>query len=68
MTSLVISIFFKVMRKMAKICFFSKINLVKAIKRVLQKLFSAFKSQDNMQIEYMSVNMLVVLKNPIKRC
>ena len=52
MTSLVISIFFKVMRKMAKICFFSKINLVKAIKRVLQKLFSAFKSQDNMQIEY----------------
>ena len=32
--------------------FFSKINLAKAIKRVLQKPFSAFKSQDNIQIEY----------------
>ena len=32
--------------------FFSKINLVAARKKDFQDLFTAFESQDNMQIEY----------------
>ena len=36
---------------MAKICFFSKINLATATKK-FQDLFPAFKSQDSIQIEY----------------
>ena len=32
--------------------FFSKINLVTARKKDFQDLFSAFESQDNIQIEY----------------
>ena len=40
------------MQKMAKICFFSsKINLVTAKKKDFQDLFSAFESEDNIQIE-----------------
>ena len=32
--------------------FFSKINLVTATKKDFQDLFSAFESQENIQIEY----------------
>ena len=37
---------------MAKICFFSKINLVKAEKKYLHNIFLAFESQDNVKFEY----------------
>ena len=37
---------------MAKTCLFSKTNLVAARKKDFLDLFSAFESQDNMQIEY----------------
>ena len=46
--------------------FFSKANLVTATKKYFQGVFSTFESQDNMQIEYIWVNMLMFLKNPIK--
>ena len=39
------------MRKMATICFFLKLTLWQLEKNV-QDLFSAFESQDNIQIEY----------------
>ena len=45
---------------------FSKINLVTARKKIFKIFFLAFESQDNIQIEYIYVNMLF-LKNPIKR-
>ena len=45
--------------------FFSKANLVTATKKYFQGVFSTFESQDNMQIEYIWVNMLMFLKNPI---
>ena len=48
--------------------FFSKINLVAARKKNFKNLYSAFESQDNIQIEYIWVNMLMFTKNPIKRC
>ena len=47
--------------------FFLKLTLTKLTKD-FQDLFPAFESQDNMQIEYIQVNMLMFLKNPIKRC
>ena len=58
------------MQKMAKICIFSKINLVTARKKkkIFQYLLSVFESQDNIQSEYMKVNMLMFLKSPLKRC
>ena len=46
--------------------FFSKANLVTATKKYFQGVFSTFEGQDNMQIEYIWVNMLMFLKNPIK--
>ena len=47
---------------------FFKINLVPVRKKHFQNLFSAFKSQDNMQIDYIYVIMLMFLQNPIRRC
>ena len=44
----------------------SKINLVAARKR-FSRSFSAFENQDNIQIEYIWVNMPMFLKNSIKR-
>ena len=46
---------------------FSKINLVTARKKDFQDLFPAFESQYNIQIEYVQINMLIFLKNSIKR-
>ena len=42
--------------------FFSIINLVKDF----QDIFSAFESQDNIQIAYIWFNMLMFLKKPVK--
>ena len=41
---------------------------VKLQKKDFQDLFSAFETQDNIQIEYILANMLMFLKRPIKRC
>ena len=45
-------IFWKMRRKMAKIYCFLKLTLCQLEKKHFQNLFSAFKSQDNMQIDY----------------
>ena len=48
--------------------FFSKINLVTARKKIFNIFFSDFESKDNMQIEYIQVNMLKKsIKKSIKR-
>ena len=41
---------------------------VKLWKKDFQDLFPAFETQDNIQIEHILANMLMFLKNPIKRC
>ena len=38
------------------------------LEKNFEDLFSAFESQGNIQIEHIWVNMLMFLKNPIKRC
>ena len=55
------------MRKITKICFFSKINLVKKKKKNFQDLFSVFESQDNIQVEYIYFNMIMFLKKSDKK-
>ena len=45
MTSLIMSIFWEIMRKMAEICFFSKIKLVQLEKRFSRSFFSFWKSR-----------------------
>ena len=55
------------MRKITKICFFSKINLVTARKKNFQDLFSVFESQDNIQVEYIYFNMIMFLKKSDKK-
>ena len=40
---------------MAKICIFSKINLVPARKEDFQYLLEAFEGQENLQIEYIYI-------------
>ena len=47
--------------------FFLKVTLWQ-LKKDFQDFFSAFEGQDNIQIEYIQINMLMFLKNPIKRC
>ena len=54
------------MRKITKICFFSKINLVTARKKNFQDLFSVFESQDNIQVEYIYFNMMFLKKSDKK--
>ena len=48
--------------------FFPKINLVIARKIDFEDPFLAFESQDNIKIEYIWINMLMFLRNPIKKC
>ena len=54
------------MRKITKICFFSKITLVTARKKNFQDLFSVFESQDNIQVEYIYFNMMFLKKSDKK--
>ena len=54
------------MRKITKICFFSKITLVTARKKSFQDLFSVFESQDNIQVEYIYFNMMFLKKSDKK--
>ena len=58
--------FEKLCKKWLKYVFFIKLTLPQRQKK-FSRFFSAFEIQDNMQIEYIWVNMLMFLKNHIKR-
>ena len=62
--------FFKLCKKWLKYVFFLKLTLwqLEKRKKIFQDLLSVFESQDNIQSEYMKVNMLMFLKSPLKRC
>ena len=65
MTSLIMSIFSKIMQKMTKIFFSLKLTLWQ-LEKIFSGLLSTFESQDSINIEHILVNMLMFLKNPIK--
>ena len=58
------------MQKMAKVFFFLKLTFSQLpnYQKDFPTLFDAFESQDKMLIEYISVKMLMFLKNSITRC
>ena len=65
MTSLIMPFFLKNYAKNGSNVFFSK--PCDSQKKDFQDLSSSFESQDNIQIEYILVNILF-LKSPLKRC
>ena len=69
-TNYIIFFFLKLCEKWLKYVFFLKLTLwqLEKRKKIFQDLLSVFESQDNIQSEYIKVNMLMFLKSPLKRC